>query len=432
MAEPKYDIFISYRRDGGAQYARILQLMLIQRGYRVFLDYDELTDGIFSDNIKAAIREAPVFMLILSKGSMARCVNDDDWVRQEMILAVEQGKHIIPVNPDNSFDSFPEGIPEKLKDTFSTLQYSEISFGQALGVTVDLMIEKRLAPTLGKRTTQGHKDDNYGTALETLRRNEAHNRFMKRLAISGVIAVIVIVIATCLWFWHHNKVKETQSDMRAELNEKFQDFFLQLSPDLTVEQMAIIDTMLTNMTEVYPDSVWMSQFEFTTGQWHGIKGEPYDEALAHMPMTGVSFADISMFLIDLGDMTNLQILLPDADLWEYAARGGEGGENATYAGGDDPEAVAWFAANSGGHPHPADGQQGKEPNMLDLFDMSGNVAELCNSMIGDKGEYVVCGGDFSSPSTDITVTSHRTLPPDKKDDKVGFRIVIKKDHADND
>ena len=24
----KYDIFISYRRDGGAQYARILQLML--------------------------------------------------------------------------------------------------------------------------------------------------------------------------------------------------------------------------------------------------------------------------------------------------------------------------------------------------------------------------------------------------------------------
>ena len=30
MAEKnKYDIFIGYRRDGGAQYARILQLMLI-------------------------------------------------------------------------------------------------------------------------------------------------------------------------------------------------------------------------------------------------------------------------------------------------------------------------------------------------------------------------------------------------------------------
>ena len=55
----KYDIFISYRRVGGAQYARILQLMLSQRGYRVFLDYDELRDGVFGKKIKAAIQEAP-------------------------------------------------------------------------------------------------------------------------------------------------------------------------------------------------------------------------------------------------------------------------------------------------------------------------------------------------------------------------------------
>ena len=92
----KYDIFISYRRDGGAQYARILQLMLIQRGYKVFLDYDELTDGVFSDKIRAAIKEAPVFMLVLSKGSMKRCANDGDWVREEITLAVDQQKHIVP------------------------------------------------------------------------------------------------------------------------------------------------------------------------------------------------------------------------------------------------------------------------------------------------------------------------------------------------
>lgn len=34
MAQNKYDIFISYRRDGGAQYARILQLMLIHADSR--------------------------------------------------------------------------------------------------------------------------------------------------------------------------------------------------------------------------------------------------------------------------------------------------------------------------------------------------------------------------------------------------------------
>ncbi|MBR6592354.1 MAG: hypothetical protein IKK81_07030 [Prevotella sp.] len=53
MTNNKYDIFISYRRDGGAQYARILQLMLIQRGYKVFLDYDKLIVGVFSDIIRA-------------------------------------------------------------------------------------------------------------------------------------------------------------------------------------------------------------------------------------------------------------------------------------------------------------------------------------------------------------------------------------------
>ena len=52
----KYDIFISYRRTGGAQYARILQLMLSQRGFKVFLDYDELKDGVFGKRIKAAIQ----------------------------------------------------------------------------------------------------------------------------------------------------------------------------------------------------------------------------------------------------------------------------------------------------------------------------------------------------------------------------------------
>ena len=126
----KYDIFISYRRDGGAQYARILQLMLIQRGYKVFLDYDELKDGVFSDKIRVAIKEAPIFMLVLSNGSMARCANEGDWVREEISLAVEQNKHIIPVNPDNGFDGFPDQMPKNLRETIGSHQHSEINFGQ--------------------------------------------------------------------------------------------------------------------------------------------------------------------------------------------------------------------------------------------------------------------------------------------------------------
>lgn len=427
MAEyNKYDIFISYRRDGGAQYARILQLMLIQRGYRVFLDYDELTDGIFSDKIKAAIKEAPVFMLVLSKDSMARCANEDDWVRQEITLAIEQQKHIIPINPDNGFDGFPDDIPNTIKEFIGSHQHSEISFGQALGATIDLMIASRLVKTLGKRISQKHTDDDFDAAKETLRKQDAHNRFMKKLGIACAITVIVTVLGMCFCFWKHQKSVETLNTMRAELQEKHKDFLLQLNPDLSIEQMAIIDTLLMNMSELYPDSVWISQFEFTIEQWYGIKGESYNEAQKNIPITNVSYGEIYMLLVNIGNMTNLQIELPSAETWEYAAKGGENHETTLYVGSDDVEKVAWYKENSDGHIHPSDGQQGKEPNTLDLYDMSGNVSELCNSHFDESGAYTICGGNFNSSASDVTVASRQGFSTDAKNKTVGFRIIIRK------
>jgi len=433
MKDNKYDIFISYRRVGGAQYARILQLMLIQRGYKVFLDYDELTDGIFSDKIRAAIKEAPVFMLVLSGGSMARCANDGDWVREEITLALRQGKHIVPVNPDNGFDGFPDQMPEELKEAIGSHQHSEVSFGQALGVTIDLIIKNRLVPTLGERTSLEKKDEDFASAQETLRRQDAHNRFMKRLGVVSALVMIAVVLGTCLWFWKNQNDKDNAeaeaaalAAMRTDLQEKHKVFLLQLNQDLTKQQMATIDTILSNMTEVYPDSVWMSQFEFWVSQWYGIKGEPYDEAQAHMPMTNVSYADIYMFLGDLGDMTNLNVELPSAEVWEYAAHGGANLETTLYAGNDDVEKVAWYKDNSDGHAHPSDGQQDMEPNLLDLYDMSGNVSELCNSPYGDSGLYTVCGGDYESPAAEVTAASRKGLDTTAKDRHVGFRIIIRK------
>ena len=201
---------------------------------------------------------------------------------------------------------------------------------------------------------------------------------------------------------------------------------LQLNQDLTMQQMATIDTMLDNMTVVYSDSIWMGQFEFWVSQWYGIKGEPYDETQAHMPMTNVSYADIYMFLGDLGDMTNLIVELPSVEVWEYAARGGENQETTLYVGDDNVKKVAWYKENSDGHAHPSDGQRGKDPNMLDLYDMSGNVSELCNTPFDDNGAYTICGGDYDSPATEVTATSRKGFATDAKDKHVGFRIIIRK------
>lgn len=433
MTDTKYDIFISYRREGGVHYARILQLMLIQRGYRVFLDYDELTDGIFSDNIKAAIESAPVFMLVLSKGSMTRCANEDDWVRREILMALEQGKHFIPVNPDNSFDGLPANIPANIQEAIGYHQHSEINFGQTLGATVDLMIKNRLEPTLGKRTSQAHRDENLEAAQASLRKQEAHNRFIKRLGVFGVIAVIAIVAAVCFIFWQHQQEKESlevraqaMTELRTELEKKHSDFHLMLSPGLSELQMTTIDTILTNMVAVRPDTLWISQFEFTTGQWHGVFNTVCDPETAHIPMNDVSYGEICMNLLDsLRNMTGIDFDLPSAAEWEYAARGGSQPENTLYVGDDDVERVAWYSNNSEGHAHPSDGRQGLLPNILDIYDMSGNVGELCNSLY-EGATFTVCGGNYNSPAADVTVMSRTGIATDATDKTVGFRLIIRR------
>lgn len=427
MPDNKYDVFISYRRDGGAQYARILQLMLIQRGYKVFLDYDELRDGTFSDRIIAAIKAAPVFMPVLSAGSMARCVNEEDWVGKEILLAVQEGKHFVPIDPDRTFDGVPNGVPLTIKGAIEGNQHSEVYFGQLLGASVEQMITDRLVEKVGSRTSQGKKDCDFDAAKETLRRIDAHNKFMKRLGIFGVAAAILIVLATCAMYWYHITQKETLVEKRTELQEKYKEFHLQLNTDLTMKQMETVDTILTNMSEVYPDSIWMSQFEFTIGQWFAINNELYDEEQKNMPMTNVSFGDIYSFLGKLSDMTNLTIELPSAEIWEYAAHGGLNDEKTLYTGDDDINKVAWFKDNSGGRAHPSDGQQGKEPNMLDLYDMSGNVSEICNTQFDDSGLFTICGGDYDSPASEVTVSSRKGIDTNAKDKHVGFRIIIRKE-----
>jgi hypothetical protein len=91
-----YDVFISYRRDGGETMAILLCERLKSSGLRVFLDVESLNAGRFNQQLLRVIEGCKDVVAILSKNSLDRCVNEDDWVRRELAHAFLHKKNVIP------------------------------------------------------------------------------------------------------------------------------------------------------------------------------------------------------------------------------------------------------------------------------------------------------------------------------------------------
>jgi hypothetical protein len=108
------DIFISYRRDGGDMVAMNLYQTLKRHRYRVFYDLEVLRAGNFDEELYNHIRSCKDFILILTPGSLDRCVYEDDWVRMEIAEALIRKKNIIPFMI-NGF-TFPDYLPEDINE----------------------------------------------------------------------------------------------------------------------------------------------------------------------------------------------------------------------------------------------------------------------------------------------------------------------------
>ena len=108
----RYDVFISYRREGGEETAKHLRDTLTERGYRVFLDVESLRSGPFNEALYQVIDHSKDFLLILPPDALDRCVNEGDWVRKEIEHAKAANKNIIPIMLKGF--SFPEDLPESI------------------------------------------------------------------------------------------------------------------------------------------------------------------------------------------------------------------------------------------------------------------------------------------------------------------------------
>ena len=129
--------------------------------------------------------------------------------------------------------------------------------------------------------------------------------------------------------------------------------------------------------------------------------------------------------------------LPTEAEWEFAAKGGAAGavNPFKYAGGDNPDEVAWYDKSSGYATHLVGT---KRPNQLGIYDMSGNVWEWCFDWYAaysaqaqvdpkgpDVGQYRVLRGGSYGSCPGLLRSSRRVvddLPGDRGFNN-GFRLV---------
>jgi TIR domain len=154
-------IFLSYRREDAAPYARLLKFQLSERfpDAQVFMDLDSIEAGLdFAEVITEAVDSSVVLVALIGRQwatlvdeqGQRRLDDPDDLVRFEVQMALEQGVRVIPVLVDGARPLRQQQLPSELSKLarFNALEVSYGRYDYDAGRLLDL-IERVLAAAPG-------------------------------------------------------------------------------------------------------------------------------------------------------------------------------------------------------------------------------------------------------------------------------------------
>ena len=188
---------------------------------------------------------------------------------------------------------------------------------------------------------------------------------------------------------------------------------------------------------------YMGQTEVTQALWKAVMGTnpSVNKASGNHPVENVSWNDCQKFLSKLNQLTGLSFRLPTEAEWEYAANGGQRTLGYKYAGSNNINDVAWYEGNTSESQPVAQ----KHPNELGLYDMTGNIYELCydwyapysdepqtnpqGASSSPYGSRVVRGGCWYKQSGYsyehcCRIVNRGYTSPDSKNNYKGLRLVL--------
>ena len=181
---------------------------------------------------------------------------------------------------------------------------------------------------------------------------------------------------------------------------------------------------------------YIGKYEVTQALWQAVMGSnPSHFKGDALPVEQVSWKDCQKFITKLNRLTGKNFRLPTEAEWEYAARGGNKSRGYRYSGSNTIDDVAWYENDALSQTHPVGT---KQPNELEIYDMTGNVMEWCQDWYGSyssspqvnptgaaSGSYrVVRGGGWSDSARDCRTSDRDFISPGGRSSDLGLRLVL--------